>query len=280
MISNKKIWVLATALLLCFSMAFGQRKGKLFIIGGGDRSDELMRVMVKIAELKTTDYIVVLPMSSSVPEESIAIMQEQLARLCSNPVTGFRFTRNDADNRKEWIDSVRHARIIYISGGDQNRFMDVVRGTALYTAMHEAYSNGSTVAGTSAGAAVMSQVMITGNEKEKPENGSFREVKKDNVITSDGMGFLTSAVIDQHFIWRSRYNRLISILVDHPGKKMIGIDEATAVVVDGKKAEVVGESQVILISKPKTRGYTNVDKPGFRNAKLSLLVAGDKFKLK
>jgi len=261
------------------SMAQAQTKGKLFIIGGGDRSSALVQAMVITAELRPTDYIVVLPMATSVPEESIAYISEQIQAHSTHKISSFNFTRQQADHESSWIDSVRNARMIYVTGGDQNKFMDIVRGTKLYDALHQAYREGATIAGTSAGAAIMSEVMITGAQKGEQEASSFREVKANYAETAQGMGFLTQAVIDQHFIMRSRYNRLLSVLADHPQKTVIGIDEGTAIVVQGKRAKVVGDSQVLVIEKPKKRKVGAGGKVSFENAKLSLFVHGQSFKL-
>lgn len=275
---NKKSSLLTT-LLVTTLFTFGQNKGSLFIIGGGDRSPALVKQMVVTAQLKPNDYIVVLPMATSIPEESVAYISGQLSAACNNKITSFNFTRAQADNQQTWIDSVKNARFIFITGGDQNKFMDVVRGTKLYEALHQAFRNGSTISGTSAGAAVMSQIMITGEEKGKSDKDSFREIKSNSVVTASGMGFLTTAIIDQHFIIRSRYNRLLSALADHPDKTLIGIDESTALIVKGNKATVAGESQVLVVSKPQ-KVKTTRGKATFKNAALSLYSAGESFELK
>lgn len=262
------------------SLAYGQKKGNLFIIGGGERSAELLEALIKTADFGMSDYIVILPMASGVPDESVAYIRSQLSEYCKNPVTSFNFTQAQANDHSSWIDSVRNARLIYIAGGDQNRFMNVVRGTRLYDAIHQAFDKGATISGTSAGAAVMSEIMITGEEKDKKGNGNFKVIKKDNVITFRGMGFITKAVIDQHFIMRSRYNRLLSVLADHPDKMVIGIDESTAIIVKGTRVEVAGESQVLVVSRPKKLKVSGKDKVAFKNAKLSLFTAGDTFELK
>ena len=260
-------------------LSYGQKKGNLFIIGGGDRSAELMGELIKTADLRMGDYIVVLPMASAEPDKSSESMRSEFSGLCKNPVASFKFNRDQANNQQDWIDSVRNARLIYITGGDQSRFMDVVKGSKLYDALHASFDNGATIAGTSAGAAVMSQIMITGEEKDKSDSGEFREIKIDNTVTSQGMGFITEAIIDQHFIKRSRYNRLLSILADHPDKMVIGIDEGTAIIVKGKNIRVVGESQVVVMTRPKKLKKSAAGRIGFDNAKLSLFTNGDDFKL-
>jgi cyanophycinase len=275
-----KRWVLTIALVVVTFLTYGQGKGSLFIIGGGDRSPALVRELVETAHLRSTDYIVVLPMATSIPEESIAYISEQLSEFSKHAITSFNFTKEQANNNQSWIDSVQNARLIYITGGDQNKFMDVVRGTKLYDALHLAYRNGATISGTSAGAAVMSQIMITGAQRDKSDKDSFREIKSNSAVTSEGMGFLTNAIIDQHFIIRSRYNRLLSVLADHPDKTVIGIDEGTAIIVTGKKVKVAGDSQVLVISKPKKMQTFGQDKVAFSDASFSLFSHGQSFKLK
>lgn len=270
---------LVSALMFILSSGFSQ-KGSLFIIGGGARTPELLTDLIQTANPSVDDYIVILTMATSVPDESFESIRSQLSGHCKNAITGFNFNKTQANEHKEWIDSVRNAKLIYVVGGDQNKFMEVVRGSVLYDALHQAYNNGSTISGTSAGAAIMSQIMITGEEKDKKNKDSFREIRSDNVVTSPGMGFIDKAIIDQHFIQRSRYNRLISVLSDHPDKMVIGIDESTAIVVTGKKARVVGESQVVVISGPKKVKSSKEKKVSFKNARLSLFAAGDQFKIK
>lgn len=268
------------AFLCVGSWCVGQNKGSLFIIGGGDRSADLMEDLVQTADLRPSDYIVILPMATSIPEESVAYISGQLLEHCKNPIRSFNFNKAQADNNQDWIDSVKNARLIYITGGDQNKFMEVVRGTKLYAAMHEAYHHGATVSGTSAGAAVMSQIMITGAQKGKKETDTFKQIEVNSVVTSEGMGFLTEAIVDQHFIKRSRYNRLLSAKADHPDKMVIGIDEGTAIVVKGKEVRVSGVSEVVVVSGPKHIAVSDNNKVSFKQASLSLYTDGQRFKLK
>src|SRR5690606_26810252 len=97
--------------------------------------------------------------------------------------------------------SITNAKMIYISGGDQNRFMDIIAGTAIEKAIHQSYANGNLIAGTSAGAAVMSKLMITGEELKHP-NASLRNIESDNIEIGTGLGMLNQVIIDQHFVKR------------------------------------------------------------------------------
>jgi cyanophycinase len=256
-------------------------KGKLFIIGGGDRSDALMKQVLSVAELGKKDYIVVLPMSSEEPDSSFIFFKNQMVKLTSNPIIMLNFNKETAQNKK-LTDSVSKAKLIFISGGDQNRFMGVVQNTPIKTAIQKAFENGSTISGTSAGAAVMSEKMITGNQKlGKEYSGTFDNIRYDNLETSEGLGLLKTAVIDQHFLKRNRYNRLLSALVEFPNLTGIGIDEATAIIVRNNQIEVAGESEVIVVRNPK--GISKSKKNNLisiEKLEMSIYTAGQKFNIK
>lgn len=256
-------------------------KGKLFIIGGGDRSDELMKQVLNTAELSKKDYIVVLPMSSEEPDSSFIFFKTQMVKLTTNPIVMLNFNKETAQNKK-LTDSVQNAKLIFISGGDQTRFMSVVNNTPIKTAIQKAYQNGSTISGTSAGAAVMSEKMITGNQKlQKEYTGTFSSIRYDNLETSEGLGLLKTAVIDQHFLKRNRYNRLLSALIEFPALTGIGIDEATAIIVRNNQIEVAGESEVIVVKNPKGILKSKKDNlVSVEKLEMSIYTAGQKFNIK
>lgn len=248
----KTKFILFLSFILCFSLANAQKeKGKLFIIGGGHRSDQLMQHLVDISQFQKKDYIVVLPMSSEEPDSAYIYFRDQFQKLTPNPIVMLNFDKTTAQNPK-LNDSLQNAKLIFISGGDQTRFMNVVTNTPVYESIHKAFKSGSIISGTSAGAAVMSEKMITGNQKlEKEYSGTFDTIRYDNLETTKGLGLITNAIVDQHFLKRSRYNRLISAMVEFPQLTGIGIDESTAIIVNGNEISVVGESEVIVMKKPK-----------------------------
>ncbi|WP_316808315.1 cyanophycinase [Pedobacter agri] len=255
-------------------------KGNLFIIGGGNRSDELMKQMLQTAELKPSDYIIVLPMASEVPDVGFGTLSTQLQKLDPRTIKNFNFARHDV-NDKKWTDSLANAKLIYILGGDQSRFMKVVLNTPVYAAIHKAYQNGATIAGTSAGAAVMSKYMITGKQLlDTVYKETFNKLWDKNIEFSQGMGLLENTIIDQHFLKRNRYNRLISALAAYPDLVCVGIDESTAIIVHGTKATVAGESQVIRLANPKSLKTTDKGLLKFNQAEFGIFSAGDVIDIK
>lgn len=275
-----KIILIFVLFLFSTSIQAQNPKGKLFIIGGGNRSDALMTKLISISDLEKKDFVVVLPMSSEEPDSAYIYFKEQFQKLTPHPIIMMNFNKNTANN-KTLTDSLQKAKLIFISGGDQTRFMNVVHNTPIYTAIHKAYQNGSTIAGTSAGAAVMSKKMITGNQKlEKEYSGTFDNIRYDNLETTEGLGLITNAIIDQHFLKRSRYNRLISAMVEFPNLTGIGIDESTAIIVYNNEIEVAGESEVIVLKNPKGVQKTKNNLISIKGLDMSIYNAGQKFKVK
>lgn len=274
-----KIIIFSSLLLWC-SLQSQIPKGKLFIIGGGHRSDTLMKQLVNLSNLKKNDYIVVLPMASEEPDSAYIYFNAQLKKLTSSPIIMLNFNKTTVYN-KVWNDSLQKAKLIFISGGDQSRFMNIVRNTPTFEAIQKAYENGSTISGTSAGAAVMCEHMITGEQKlEKKYTETFTNIRYDNLETSHGLGLVKNVIIDQHFLKRSRYNRLLTALIEFPEHMGIGIDESTAIIISDKMIEVAGESEVIVVQNPKNI----IKKPknhlvSIQSLEMSVYIEGQKFNI-
>ncbi|HLT32803.1 MAG TPA: cyanophycinase [Aquaticitalea sp.] len=254
-------------------------KGKLFIIGGGSRPSSMVERIIKESDLDKEGYGVILPMSSAEPDSAIYYAKDQFAKLGVDNIYGLHFEKGEK-LRKSKLDSIRNAKLIYISGGNQSRFMQVVGGNDIEKAIHWAYQNGSLIAGTSAGAAVMSKIMITGTELKHPEYAStFRNIESANIETAIGLGLITNAVIDQHFVKRSRFNRLITAILEFPHLTGIGIDESTAILVIGNRIEVVGESQVVVMKNNNDIPKKYNDKIGAKGIIMDIYLPGEIFKL-
>ena len=279
----KKIFVVALLCLLTSPFLFAQKrspKGKLFIIGGGSRPDAMIERMINEAGLRSGGFAIVLPMSSEEPDSAVYYGKRQFVEKGISHIYGLQFVKGEKPSQQK-LDSIRNAKLIYITGGDQNRFMNVVMGTEIEKAIHDAFNKGCFVSGSSAGAAVMSRIMITGNELKHPEYAStFRNIEPDNIETKPGLGLIENAIVDQHFVRRSRHNRLISAIIEFPDMMGIGIDESTAILVKGNDVEVVGESQVIILENPKRSKVIRNSKLGATGLLLTVLLPGDTFKLR
>jgi cyanophycinase len=251
-------------------------KGKLYIIGGGEESIEMVKQLVDLSGVKVGKYIIVLPMASSQPDTAAFSTMKMFIDNGGNNITYFNFKKG-ANIPQSKIDSIANAGMIFISGGDQSVFMDVVLNTTIYKAIHDAYSKGAVIAGTSAGAAVMSKIMITGNQIKYPKAEKYGSIVTKNIEVKEGLGMLDGAIIDQHFIKRARLNRLVSVCIENPSKLCIGIDESTAILVSGDSAKVYGASQVLVLDALTANIGVADTLLKARNIKMTIYTKGDSF---
>ena len=253
-------------------------QGHLFIIGGGARPPHLMERFVTLAGGPGSKVLVV-PFASEDVEDTGAYNAAEFRNLgCIADYVRFNKGEADLEANLKMLDGVTG---VFFSGGDQNRLTDMLLGTTFLDRIKEIYQQGGVVGGTSAGAAVMSKIMITGDEAiNTNQDVSFPFIKKGNTITAEGFGFLDFAIIDQHFIQRKRENRLIELVITHQ-MLGIGIDESTAIIVsqDGS-FEVVGDRSVMVL-EPHLTTPPRTDKNGNLSADaitLRLLLSGDRYK--
>jgi cyanophycinase len=157
--------------------------------------------------------------------------------------------REQADDA-DFVRPLKEATGVWIGGGDQSRLTASYNGTAVLREIKKVLSRGGVVGGTSAGASVASSLMITGGIT-KAELG-------------EGFGLVPNIVIDQHFTNRNRMGRLQGILGDHPDMVGVGIDEQTAVCLQGTSLSVVGNASVFVCLPPTETLASGVQrlKPG------------------
>jgi cyanophycinase len=249
----------------------GPARGQLLIIGGGDRPASVMKLFACLAG-GAQGKVLVFPQASERPEAGREI-EEELRALGIGRVVVVAVDHAGADT-DEALHLADDATGVYFGGGDQAKLMAVLLGTRLARRLHDLYGAGGVIAGTSAGAAVMSRVMITGDEKRplsKDEN--WQTIQADNVVTAEGLGFLDDVIVDQHFVRRRRHSRLISLVLEKPDLLGVAIDESTAVWVKPDRTfEVVGEGPVLVLDAKGATVARDATGYGLRAAGLRLDV--------
>jgi len=250
-------------------------RGSLFIVGGGDTPIEVQERFVMLAGGAGKARIAVFPMASTEYDEEAAEVIADFESLGAEvQLIGF--------DRDEAADSELLARLgrfsgFWFLGGDQVRLASALVGTPALALIATAYRDGAVVGGTSAGAAVMSISMLTGKRKPAAKaNGSEGPlIAKGLFEVEEGFGFLPGAIVDQHFLQRARYNRLLSAVLEQPRLIGVGIDEGTAIMVrpDGRW-EVLGESYVKIFDARRAR-ISDGDEPltGATGIRMHLLPA-------
>lgn len=253
--------------------------GHLIIVGGGPIPPEIIRRFVELAGGPGKARIVVFPMASGDSDAGIEMTGdlEKLGARAERIV--FDHAQADTDEAVKRLDGVTG---VWFGGGDQVKLTAALGGTRVEAAMHKLLAAGAVFGGTSAGAAVMTTPMLTGEEKHvgglrppadpKSPLAAYMTVARDDVETVPGFGFLPGAIVDQHFIRRRRNNRLLSVVLEHPELVCVGIDESTALEVspDGKW-RVLGESAAMIFDARRAR-ITPVDAPALGATGVSLLV--------
>ncbi|HYD52954.1 MAG TPA: cyanophycinase [Gemmatimonadaceae bacterium] len=256
-------------------------QGTLFVVGGGPQPESLVRRFVELAGGPRA-RIVVMAMASAGGQRS---GEEKAAQLRSM----------GAEARNLWFDkavadedsivrAIGGATAIWLGGGDQSRLMAALRGSRSLAELQRVWrSNGVMVGGTSAGAAVLSTPMITGDERRpggarRDTAQSFITIEGDNVVTADGMALLTDVIVDQHFVRRRRHNRLISLVIERPPHLGAGIDESTALLVhpDGTWS-VEGVSVVVVYDARRAERRVTGQVLGAADVRMHVLTPGSTF---
>jgi len=259
------------ALFTTLQVSAQPARGHLLIIGGGERPASIMEQFARLAG-GPSGKVLVFPQASARPEAGAEIAAEMKALgIGAVVVVGVDRAGADAD---ETLRLTEGATSSYFGGGDQEKLMAVLRGSRLEQRLKQMYRDGAVMSGTSAGAAVMSRVMITGDERRPlSKDESWQTIEAENVVTSTGLGFLDDAVVDQHFVVRRRHNRLISLVLEQPNLLGIAIDESTAAwVKPDRTLEVVGDGPVLVLDASGGTAARDVGGVGLRGTGLQLHV--------
>lgn len=254
----------AGALLLSAGPAAGQGAtssgalappgGSLVIVGGGPIPESVNRRFVQLAGTRGAPFIVVIPNASANAAEAGQARIEIFGKLGAAAVS---LDLAALDPRSDSVArTLARATGIWFPGGLQSRLARHLLGTPALDSVRARLRAGAVVGGTSAGAAVMSDPMIVGDERrpggarpvrDTTADDAWMTIDRDNVVLVPGFGLLPGVTVDQHFLRRRRHSRLISVALERAPHVAVGIDESTALVVlaDGTW-EVVGESQAVV----------------------------------
>jgi cyanophycinase len=243
-------------------------EGVVVAVGGGGTTDEIVGRTLALAGGKSA-VVAVLPQSSAVANAGDSSVKMWLdAGAKSAQKVSF-------EDRAAARAALEAATLIWMPGGDQNRFMKAIEGTGLAEVILARYRAGAVVGGTSAGAAVLSAAMITGD-------ADLKGLTAGKTVLARGLGLLDRVIVDQHFLQRQRNNRLVSAVLDRPTLVGVGIDEATAVIFKGTELEVVGKSAVVIVDarRAKVEASTPGELVAGTNVTLSVLRQGMSYSLR
>jgi cyanophycinase len=257
--------LVAAGLLLAGHGSFASppRRGALVVVGGGGVPEGARAKALALCGAREP-LVVVLPQASALKDRgksSVAPWKKSGAArvLVLDPL--------DETSRG----AIEEADVIWLPGGSQSRLVGALQDAGLVDVIRARHAAGAVVAGTSAGAAVMSARMLTGE-------ADLRAVRAGTTELAEGFGLWDGVIVDQHFVRRQRNNRLLSAVLDNPSLVGYGIDERTACVVTRKSIEVVGEGSVLVYDarKATVETVTAGDRHSAMGLQMHVLRAGAK----
>jgi cyanophycinase len=253
-------------------------EGTLIVIGGNESKEGHRPILELIAKRATAGKLVVVTVASEEPEQQWHTYQKTFKALGVARLEQF-----DARSREELLEQSRpetldERTVIFFAGGDQMKIASKFGGTPLCDRLRELYAQGALIAGTSSGASVMAEVMMAAGESESSQHG------QDSVRLAPGLGLISGVIIDQHFAERGRMGRLLAAVAQNPRLLGIGIDENTALVLQGHEHAAVIGSGAVYIVDGRSITHTNASESEDQaisvfGATVHVLNSGDRFDL-
>jgi cyanophycinase len=260
----------------------GKRSGRkaggwLIAIGGGEDKRGERSILREVAARAGSGRLVIATLASEMAAQQWATYRRVFTELGVKHIRQLDIKRRDEAAAK--VQALDGATAVFFTGGDQIKLTAKIAGTEIAKRVAAIYAAGGTVAGTSAGAAALSQTMLVGGrvvDTHKVASAFF---------TATGLGLLRDVIIDQHFAQRSRIGRLLGVVGENPGLLGIGIDEDTGVLFDADRGfEVIGSGAVYVVDGSGIT-YSNVSERALErtmalfDVRLHVLKSGNSFDL-
>ncbi len=248
-------------LLLLLSCA--GNPGTLVLAGGGKLPDSLFRQ--SLAACGTNSPIVLIfPQASSREEAGSEVTHAWTAAGAQGVSVA------DLSNPDAVASQILEADILWFSGGSQLKLIEELDNAHLVHAIKSRHQQGAIVGGTSAGAAAMGKIVISG----EPSPGPFT---RGAMEAHEGLGLCPGLIIDQHFIQRNRNHRLLTAVMDNPRHVGVGISEGTIFRVRGRHGEVLGSGPVHIYDARKAKIIGSGPLQSAERIQLSILQAGESY---
>lgn len=265
-------------------------QGKLVIMGGSERFDNVV-IWSEIVRLAGGDgaRIAVFPTASSNPQvdgdDVVRVLNELGANAFFVPVAvrGLSVPCAEAVVDPELVQAVRESQGVFFVGGSQSRIRQALidqdgEHTPMLDAIWDVHRQGGVIAGTSAGAAVMSRIMY---RNARSVLGTMVHGVTLGKELDHGLGFIDPAwYVEQHCLVRGRFARSLVAMHEHGFSYGVGVDEDTALVVDGDDARVIGYRGALIMDLSDAQSDDEIASFNLRNVKLTYLDRGDSINLK
>ncbi|MBO9560338.1 MAG: cyanophycinase [Caulobacter sp.] len=253
------------------------RQGPLIIIGGHEDKEGDKTILRAVAQRLDGGRLVVATVASRAPEGYFETYQKAFSDLGVTDLVELYVEDRGMAHDGRVLALLDGAAGVFFSGGDQLRISSQIGDTPVEKRIREIWEEGGVLAGTSAGASVMSDTMLVrGSSAETHRIGDLQ--------MAPGLGLVRDVIIDQHFAERGRLGRLLGAVAHSPRVLGLGIDENTAIVLEGEDFAVIGVGGVYVVDgQDVTRSNVAEAKPeralSIMDVRLHLLADGDRFNL-
>ena len=254
-------------------------RGCLILIGGGEDRDPAGQrsILREIAGRVRGGKLVLATIASQEPEGYLEDYQRAFADLGIGELIHLYVSERSEAGDFEKVRALDDAAGIFFSGGDQLRIISQIGDSGIEAKVRSLYQRGGVVAGTSAGAAVMSENMLV-------RGSSSVSHRIGDVQIAPGLGLIRDVIVDQHFAQRGRFGRLMGAVALNSRELGLGIDEDTAVIVEGDHFEVLGSGAAYVVDG-STMTYNNISEEhldrvlSMHTMTVHILGHGDRFDL-
>jgi cyanophycinase len=251
--------------------------GPLVIIGGHEDKEGDKVILSAIARRINGGKLVIATVASHQPDGYFEAYRKAFGELGLDNLVELYVAERCEAMRDEARVIFEDAAGIFFTGGDQLRISSQIGDTPIERLVRELHARGGLVAGTSAGAAAMSETMLVkGTSQESHRIGDLH--------MAPGLGFVPDVIIDQHFAERGRIGRLLGAVAQNPRVLGIGIDEDTAVVLERSRFRVIGAGAVYVVDGSRVT-HSNIAEASpertlsMHGVQLHVLSSGDWFDL-
>jgi cyanophycinase len=240
----------------------GPDKGTLVIVGGNMQDPAIVKRFIDLAGGPDAP-IVIIPTAGEGDEydnywSGLKLWRENGAK----NLTVLHTRDAKVANTEAFVKPIKTARGVFFGGGRQWRLADSYLNTLTHKELTALLNRGGVIGGSSAGASILTSFMVRGDTK------SNEKMIGDHTA---GLGFLKNAAVDQHLLRRNRQFDMLEVIDKYPEMLGIGLDEDTAIVIEGDEFDVIGRSYAVIYSNKPVAGSTG---------RFYFMGAGDRFDMK
>jgi cyanophycinase len=252
-------------------------EGPLIVIGGHEDKEGDKVILKAVASHLNGGRLVIATIASHAPEGYFEAYQKAFAPLGVTDLVELYIDERAETHAEEKLALLDDAAGVFFSGGDQLRISSQIGDTPIEARIREIWRGGGVLAGTSAGASVMSDtMMVRGASAETHRIGDLQ--------MAPGLGLIRDTIIDQHFAERGRIGRLLGAVAQSPRVLGIGIDEDTAIVLKADDFKVIGSGAVYVVDAEGVTASNIAEARQERalsifDVRLHVLASGDGFNL-